>query len=569
MELGIFETQLFIDLIGATVNNNNNSSNNNHSLRCQPTSSIGLANYNINLDCSDHHFDHNVNDIILGFRRNPDVVLRMEMERSMSLLQMMVNEGLVPCGEEEMKRRNAIDKLKKIVVEWVKTVTYQRGLPKKYLKFASGTILTYGSYGLGVYNSESDIDALCVGPYFATIAEDFFIVLHNMLASRPEVSEIHCVKDARVPLMRFKFDGISIDLPYARLKVISIPENVDVFNPFFLKNIDDTSWKSLSGVRANRSILHLVPNIEVFQAVLRCIKLWAKRRGVYTNLLGFFGGIHLAVLSAFICQRHPSASLSALILLFFKIFALWPWPTPVILQDQIARPLIPTDKVSWMPIQLPCSPYEFCHSNITRSTFYKIRTEFLRGHMLTKDMLSLDFDWNILFEPFPYSRRYGLFVKIFLSASDKDELGDWVGWVKSRFRCLLVKLEELLGFCDPNPTEYVDTDASEPNVTFYWGLPTGRADLIKADLVEEYFLKSVDNGLNHNSTTGTMKLSIVKEYQLPKKAESVCERKHTKPSWRVVDGNRKKTPSQSKYKSHCANDYLPTSENPKYPRAGG
>lgn len=37
-----------------------------------------------------------------------------------------------------------------IVVEWVKTVTYQRGLPKKYLKFASGTILTYGSYGLGV-----------------------------------------------------------------------------------------------------------------------------------------------------------------------------------------------------------------------------------------------------------------------------------------------------------------------------------------------------------------------------------------------------------------------------------
>lgn len=26
----------------------------------------------------------------------------------------MVNEGLVPCGEEEMKRRNAIDKLKKV-----------------------------------------------------------------------------------------------------------------------------------------------------------------------------------------------------------------------------------------------------------------------------------------------------------------------------------------------------------------------------------------------------------------------------------------------------------------------
>ena len=54
--------------------------------------------------------------------------------------------------------------------------------------------------------------------------EDFFIVLYNMLKSRTEVSEIHCVKDAKVPLMRFKFDGISIDLPYAQLKVLAVPE---------------------------------------------------------------------------------------------------------------------------------------------------------------------------------------------------------------------------------------------------------------------------------------------------------------------------------------------------------
>lgn len=54
--------------------------------------------------------------------------------------------------------------------------------------------------------------------------DDFFIVLRNMLKGRPEVSEIHCVKDAKVPLMRFKFDGISVDLPFAQLKVLSVPE---------------------------------------------------------------------------------------------------------------------------------------------------------------------------------------------------------------------------------------------------------------------------------------------------------------------------------------------------------
>lgn len=54
--------------------------------------------------------------------------------------------------------------------------------------------------------------------------------------------------------MRFKFDGIPVDLPYAQLKVVSIPENVNVFNPFFMRNIDESNWKSLSGIRANRSM---------------------------------------------------------------------------------------------------------------------------------------------------------------------------------------------------------------------------------------------------------------------------------------------------------------------------
>lgn len=54
--------------------------------------------------------------------------------------------------------------------------------------------------------------------------EDFFTVLYNMLKSRFEVSEIHCVKGAKVPLMHFKFDGISIDLPYTQLKAVVVPE---------------------------------------------------------------------------------------------------------------------------------------------------------------------------------------------------------------------------------------------------------------------------------------------------------------------------------------------------------
>nr|GMD59838.1 nuclear poly(A) polymerase 3 [Ipomoea batatas] len=37
---------------------------------------------------------------------------------------------------------------------------------------------------------QSDIDVSCVVPCFANMVEDAFVVLYNILASRPEISEI-------------------------------------------------------------------------------------------------------------------------------------------------------------------------------------------------------------------------------------------------------------------------------------------------------------------------------------------------------------------------------------------
>lgn len=75
------------------------------------------------------------------------------------------------------------------------------------------------------------------------------------------------------------------------------------------------------------------------------------------------------------------------------------------------------------------------------------------------------------------------------------------------------QLEELLGFCDPNPTEYVDVDASEPNLVFYWGLPPAMTDMINIGHVEVEFLKSANNV--YQGPTGKLKLSIVQADQLP------------------------------------------------------
>lgn len=45
-----------------------------------------------------------------------------------------------------------------------------------------------------------------------------------MLSEMPEVTELHPVPDAYVPVMKFKFSGVSIDLLYAKSSLWVIPE---------------------------------------------------------------------------------------------------------------------------------------------------------------------------------------------------------------------------------------------------------------------------------------------------------------------------------------------------------
>lgn len=60
--------------------------------------------------------------------------------------------------------------------------------------------------------------------FYITVQEDFFILLHDILAEMEEVRELQPVPDAHVPVMKFKFQGISIDLLYASITLLVIPE---------------------------------------------------------------------------------------------------------------------------------------------------------------------------------------------------------------------------------------------------------------------------------------------------------------------------------------------------------
>ncbi len=92
----------------------------------------------------------------------------------------------------------------------------------------------------------ADIDTLCVVPKYVQ-REDFFDDLYETLREMPEVSELTAVPDSYVPVIKMCFDGIPIDLVFARLGLSSVPDELELRDDNLLKNLDERCVRSLNG----------------------------------------------------------------------------------------------------------------------------------------------------------------------------------------------------------------------------------------------------------------------------------------------------------------------------------
>lgn len=100
-------------------------------------------------------------------------------------------------------------------------------------------------------------------------------------------------------------------------------ESLDDNNIF--RGLDIQSIRSLKGRRDTDMIDKLVTEKDTFKLTLRCIKLWAKNRGIYSNLLGYLGGVTWAMLVARICIDNPHMPTYKLLAQFFKYYSEYPW----------------------------------------------------------------------------------------------------------------------------------------------------------------------------------------------------------------------------------------------------
>lgn len=332
-------------------------------------------------------------------------------------------------------------------------------------------LYTFGSCRLGADTAGSDMDVLCVAP--ACAPRDLFFTHFKM---RIESQRTRCtlalaVPEAYVPVLKLKIDGVDMDVVYAHTPHCAVlPQPLDLNDARFLAHLsDEKSLLSVNGTRVTDAILSLVPDAQTFRCALRFIKIWARRRGLYSNSMGFLGGISWAILVARVSQLYPNAAPSVLVAKFFKLLSMWKWPAPIKLTHDspppTPTPMLPpssgnlpasggsssittSNNSAWAPsshdvmvILTPLSsPINTCH-NVSACTLGIMQAEVQRGlERLNQATRHDERVWRDLVEPFAFFSAFKHYLNIALAAPTPQQHEAWARAVESKLRHFVVRL---------------------------------------------------------------------------------------------------------------------------------
>ncbi|KAJ2495253.1 polynucleotide adenylyltransferase [Coemansia sp. RSA 2052] len=166
--------------------------------------------------------------------------------------------------------------------------------------------------------------------------------------------------------------------------------------------------------------------------------------------MGFFGGVAWAMLVARVCQLYPNACAGYIVSRFFAIYLLWKWPRPVTLKNIESGPMqlrvwnpqiYHADFVHKMPIITPAYPSMCATHNVSTSTKIIIESEFKRGAEITDKIMRGEASWTDLFGKSEYFRLYKYYLQVNTTSADVDSHNILHGFVESRLRQLILKLE--------------------------------------------------------------------------------------------------------------------------------
>ena len=307
---------------------------------------------------SNNNNNNNNNNIGKRKRQTPS-----HKELTNSLIEICNTRQLIESPTGTQKRQRVLNDLDNMLVAWSESLmpgspNYDSCLTSPMRdKSAATTLLSFGSYRLGVHTPDADVDCLVLAPPHLSRDDFFSSFVVDVLKGNTRVTELHPVPTAYTPVIKFEMDSVKIDLIFARVTnskwlseqrskevaAIKQPDQREEMNldDNVLIGLEEVDVRSVNGVRVAQFLLESLngkEQVDNFRVMLRVIKEWARVQGLYANVLGFLGGVNWAILCCWICKRNPDAQPSKLLHLFFTTFAKWSWPVPVYLSRDNQHP---------------------------------------------------------------------------------------------------------------------------------------------------------------------------------------------------------------------------------------
>jgi poly(A) polymerase Pap1 len=446
--------------------------------------------------------------------------------------------------EQKRNKELVLIKLRDILDQWMQRVKKKHGIPPDS-PTGNAKLLPYGSYKLGVSSPTGDIDTLVLAPYFVDRDEDFFGLLHGLLAelavTNDNIKELTMVNQQHtiMPLIKMTFYDIPIDMVFARVQYTEdLNEFIrtKLYNEEYLQPMDEKMKRSFNGYRNAEMLLkslarrpeesHLTSDVEiwlnmkreeVFRTTLKCIKLWAKNNGLDSNKMGYLGGISWALLTAKVCKLFPYKCPARLLEKFFWMYGTeWHWDEWFVRIEKE----YPDEHLSHgrtMYIITPSRPQMNSTHNVTLSTLEIMTSRMRDSYALVKTMLDkyshiealnptdpiAKNEWMALFTKYNFFDSYEHFIEInILGGKDADYLR-WQGFVEAKIRLLCERFEDLLKFYDlkihPWPNTYDRDKHTFKNypfaTTIYIGLHLNQAndDTIDLNIPVIRFIEYLEN----------------------------------------------------------------------------
>ena len=384
-----------------------------------------------------------------------------------------------------------------LLKEWVTEYGRVNKIEDQILSKNGARLLAFGGQQVGLVAEDSDIDAVFVVPKYVT-RESFFKQIPAKLEKCPDVAQMRVIEAAHVPVIKLNYRGIQFDVCFARLRMESIPLDLDIVQIEILKGMDTECIRSINGVRETLAIIEAVPDFDLFLQAMKVVKYWAKTKGIYGTAMGYLGGIGWTLLVAYCCQKNPRLPLEKLLQQFFYTVTNWQWPQPLLLRPlekdildlKPWNPQVNTgDLHHIMPIITPIYPEHNCTFTAVEST-KTITTECLHDACTVIDnILDGKDNCEALFKPAPFFSKYKHFLMVMSKANTEQDRMDWDGLVEARLRLLVTSLEkqQSVTLAHPCPRTF---DPYQPNPDLFqsiWfvGLTFSKATGLQLDLAQD------------------------------------------------------------------------------------